>query len=334
MFTKNLFIFFIFIFFLSFLKSQEHHQEKVDIVFLNDTTSYYFIQNHSLTQQRWDTLAQPNFWRRVMYLSPDSCIVNVAETREILMETSLEEWNKQTDEEKESYRDTLRYLYCLEDSTRIFVTSGKKDYYDFEGVIPSISKGVEIFEDLEVDPWYAQAILLIESPGKIQYSKDGAYGSFQLLKSVARKYGLEVYRGNDERKNFDRSAFAAASLIKESAIPEAKRILDNNCIEYDESELWFKLFVLHIYHAGAANVGALIKHMNPPGGGIDLITQMWQTEYGRFKNASQNYSQLALAACIELDRIIYSNCEYFHLCTPLSEDIMGCVEFLNNTAAD
>ena len=43
-----------------------------------------------------------------------------------------------------------------------------------------------------MDPWYAQAILMIESPNKLQKSNAGAYGSFQLMKDVARLFGLKV----------------------------------------------------------------------------------------------------------------------------------------------
>jgi tetratricopeptide (TPR) repeat protein len=66
--------------------------------------------------------------------------------------------------------------------------------------------------------------------------------------------------------------------------------------------------VLHAYHAGAGNVHCVINQLNPTNGGVDLFKQIWQTECGRFKNESQNYSQIALAslssfyAIINLDR--------------------------------
>ncbi len=51
-----------------------------------------------------------------------------------------------------------------------------------------------------VDPWYAQSILLIESPGQMKKSISGAYGAFQLMPGVARAQGLIVNKTLDERK--------------------------------------------------------------------------------------------------------------------------------------
>jgi hypothetical protein len=60
------------------------------------------------------------------------------------------------------------------------------------------------------------------------------------------------------------------------------------------------MLVMHIYHAGAGNVIAALDQINPTEGGMGLIQQLWQTEAAGFKNASQNYSQIALAANIRL----------------------------------
>jgi len=72
--------------------------------------------------------------------------------------------------------------------------------------------------------------------------------------------------------------------------------------------------VLHIYHAGAGNVGGLIDNMKPETGGMQLITDMWQNEFGGFKNASQNYSQVALASNLILEELMYTNCESVYEC--------------------
>jgi hypothetical protein len=56
--------------------------------------------------------------------------------------------------------------------------------------------------------------------------------------------------------------------------------------------------VLHIYHAGAGNVRLAVNKMAPTQGGQEFIKRLWQTETARFKNASQNYSQVALAAMV------------------------------------
>lgn len=226
-------------------------------------------------------------------------------------------WNgkKQTEEEKSLYKDSVRKAYSLADSVMIYVTSGKNHFYNVEKVVPSISRAIEIFQQYNTDPWYAQAILLIESPGKIAYSSVGAYGPFQLMKSVARDHGLTVNSKVDERKDFDKSAMGASSLLRKTCIPEARRILDAHDLSYNETDIWFRLFVLHIYHAGAGNVSGLMKSMDPKCGGQELITAMWQNEWGGFKNASQNYSQVALASLLRLHELIYRDCDAMFECT-------------------
>ena len=257
-----------------------------------------------------------------MMLSPDSCIVNVAATRQILYYESFTHWKSQTEEEKDSVRMDIRFNYCLDSNELLYITSGKNHFYDFKKVMPTLSKGIEVFEEQGVNPWYAQSILLIESPGKIQYSTVGAYGPFQLMKSVARAYGLTVNRTQDDRKDFVKSAIGAAKLLRISCIPHAKRILDKQPIHYHENDLWFKLFVLHIYHAGAGNVGGLIEDMNPDSGGMQLITEMWQNTFGGFKNASQNYSQVALASNLILEELVYSGCNEIYNCNESMNPIL------------
>lgn len=278
-----------------------------------DTLQMNFVKTPELFKDRWDTLAQPSFWRFVMRMSPQTSILNVASTRQVLELRPLNDWNKLSDKEKEDYRDTLRVRHGLAPDTRIFMTTGKSDFYQFEKVFPSISRGVEVFVENNTDPWYAQSILMIESPGKLAYSNVGALGPFQLMKSVARNHGLRVDKYVDERKDFDKSAKASAHLIRTGCIPEAKRILrkfDINVSGDDEYSLWFRLLVMHCYHAGAGNVDGLLSNVvKPKAGGKDLITTIWHSEYGGFKNASQNYSQLTLAALIVLDDLILTKCE-------------------------
>jgi len=254
------------------------------------------ICGNTLESEGWTNLAQPIFWQEIMSLSPDSCLVNIASSRVIVAKMKMSDWKAQTDQEKTAYRDNIRAEYNLPSDARIFVTTGKNDFYQFEKVLPSLQKGIEEFEKNGVDPWFAQAILLIESPGHLAKSNVGAYGPFQLMPAVARAQGLTVNRSVDERKDFDRSAYGASQLIKRICLPEARRILEAKGITYNENDVWFRLFVLHIYHAGAANVGAVINKINPTEGGQQLITKMWHTKAAKFKNSSQNYSQLALAS--------------------------------------
>jgi hypothetical protein len=275
----------------------------------NDSLTYSYLDAEQVFIQRWDTLAHPNFWKRVMLLPPDSCLINIAKSREIVAVMSVADWNGMSDPRKDVYRDSVRLARSLSAEDRIFMTTGKNDFYQFDAVLPSVAKGVEVFNEIGVDPWYAQAILMIESPGKIAKSNAGAYGPFQLMPGVARNHGLRVDKTVDERKDFVKSAHGAASLIKRTCIPEAKRILNQHGIAYNEQDLWFRLFVLHIYHAGAANVAAVMDVIKPEQGGSELIQKMWSNSAAQFKNASQNYSQLALAALLILDEIIWDRCE-------------------------
>lgn len=292
-------------------RSAAHWENEVlEVKFLNDSISLHYVNNSNLFSEGWDRLAQPAFWKKIMLLSPDSCVINVAKSREIVAQFSVEEWNTKSETEKDAYRDKIREERGLTANDKIYMTTGKSDFYAFDLVIPSISKGVQVFNDKGVDPWYAQAILLIESPGKIARSNVGAYGPFQLMPSVARSHGLRVDKYVDERKDFVRSAEGAASLIQNTCLPHARRLLDEHALEYSESDLWFRLFVLHIYHAGASNVNAVLNAIQPKQGGNELIHQMWQTSAAKFKNASQNYSQLALAASIILEEILLKSGDF------------------------
>ncbi len=279
----------------------------------SDTNEFTFVKTPDLFHEKWDTLAQPNFWKIVMHLPPDSCVINVAKTRQILYKESVKKWNLLNDKQKDLARQELRKAYKLDSNARIYMTTGKSDFFQFRHVYPSISRAIKVFTKNETDPWYAQAILMIESPGKIAYSNVGAYGPFQLMKSVARNHGLRVDKTVDERKDFDKSAYASAHLIRTSCIPEAKRIMKKFNISVTkgmEYQLWFRLLVLHNYHAGAGNVDKVLTHVVKPNCGCkDIITKIWQSEYGHFKNASQNYSQLALASLLVLNEFIETECE-------------------------
>ncbi|MEM7657520.1 MAG: transglycosylase SLT domain-containing protein [Bacteroidota bacterium] len=264
------------------------------------------INDSLLYLERWDTLPQTRFWRRIMTLRRDTLLINVAQTRQVLGKMSVYQWELMEDERQEIYRDSLRDAFAVANHHDIFLTAGKQHYYQFRKAVPSVSRGVEIFTHIGVDPWFAQAILLIESPGQLHTSPVGAYGSFQLMSQVALEHGLVVNDSIDERADFDKSAKAAASLIRKRCVPQIRHILRKHNLAFRESDLWFRLMVLHAYHAGAGNVAAVLEEINPTQGGMSLIQAMWKTESGGFKNASQNYSQVALASLLELDRLLQS----------------------------
>lgn len=261
-----------------------------------------FVFDKQLYALKLDTLKQVIFWRKIMNLQADSSLVNIGHNRIIIAKIHNKEWSIKSDSLKNVYRDSVKKNYGLDTTQRILITTGKKFFYDFDKTSQNFNKGINCFIENGVDPWYAQAILLIESPNKLQKSNVGAYGPFQLMKDVARLFGLKVNRKQDERADFERSAFAASSLIKKVCIPKLHSILDSLRIEnQNENELWFKLLVMHVYHAGSYNVEKALYSFMPQKGDINIIYNIWQARTARFKNASQNYSQLVLAAMMEMN---------------------------------
>ena len=292
-----------------------YSQNIIDVYCSEDSCIHTLIDPEMLFIERWDTLPQSKFWKTVINTSKDTCLINIASTREILNSVDRKLWFNQSEDEKKEFKDSLINYFCLDTSTKLYITTGKKEFYQIEEVIPSIASAIEIFHANGVDPWFAQSILLIESPAQLKYSSVGAYGPFQIMKRVARTMGLTVNRYIDERKDFTKSAFAASELLRTICIPQARRILcEMDDIDPNGDELWFKFLVLHIYHAGAKNVESLLSQLDEPIQGMELIQWMWSNEYGNFKNASQNYSQIAIAAMLTLKEIVLSDCDYIFDC--------------------
>lgn len=277
------------------------HTDLLPVSHHNDTAVGYVVKTDQIYQHGMDTLPQIVFWRQVMNLPPDSGIISRQGDRTIYASWSTAEWEKMGEIKQTAYRDSLRKVHSIPDSVKIFFTAGKNDFYNASGVIADIHKGVPIFIEENVDPFYAQAILLIESPGKVRKSNAGAVGSFQLMSGVARSMGLKVNKKIDERRDFEKSAWAAAKLIRTTCVPQVKAMLLEHGIESDSTSLWFRLLVLHTYHAGSGNVAAALNVIKPTTGGIWLIQKLWVTKAASFGNASQNYSQLAVSAMIEMD---------------------------------
>jgi hypothetical protein len=296
-------------------QTQVEQQRIIEIIPPGDSAYRNIIQDLSLYTEGWDTLSQPKFWQLIMNLDPELSFINIASNRRILDVVLTEEFDGMSKEEIEAFKDSVCGVYGLEGETQVYITSGKKDYYQLRAMVPTIDKAIGIFEEVGTDPWFAQAILLIESPGQVRMSSRGAYGHFQLMKSVARSQGLVVTSRVDERKDLDKSAKAAAKFIGTVCLPHAREMMDVRGISYSESDLWFRLLVLHVYHAGAANVRNVLNVISPSEGGMELIRTLWRTESANFRNASQNYSQIALASLLELDKIIYEECQVN--CPPL-----------------
>jgi hypothetical protein len=275
------------------------------MAFVTDPAPESLYSSNSSTAEIYelnlDKLPHVIFWRKIMNLSKDSCLVNIHGERKILATMHAPSWTVLQGEEKSRILDSFKRMHGVVDTPRIVSTMGKNFFYTFEKVASKIPQGMEEFENNGVDGWYAKAILLIESPNQLQKSTAGAYGPFQLMKGVARSYGLRVNKKVDERANFSRSAYAASQLIKTTCIPYAQQMLEARGISANGNELWFKLFVMHIYNAGAGNVQTALNTIPQPGNGIELIKQLWNTSAGRFQSSSQNYSQLILAAFLEYE---------------------------------
>lgn len=270
-----------------------------------------YVFDRQIYDLRCDTMPQVRFWRAIMNLHQDSSIINVATHRHEIKRIHNNDWTKTPDELKTCFKDSIRTAFNLDSSHRILLTTGKKFFYDFDNAFNQFEKGINCFIENEVDPWYAQSILLIESPNKLQKSNVGAYGPFQLMKDVARMFGLKVNRHMDERANFERSAYAASSLIKKICIPKTRQMLDTLGItNYNETDLWFRLLVMHSYHAGAGNVKQALKTFSPTTGDMNLIYNLWKAETRHFKSASQNYSQLVLAAHLEMNERLKNQIVY------------------------
>ncbi|MEM7659215.1 MAG: hypothetical protein AAF399_24050 [Bacteroidota bacterium] len=283
-----------------------------------DSAASMVISDPALYLEGWDTLPQIRFWRKVISLQPDSSYLSLADTREILHTFSTLGYDSLERDEKRYFKDSLRAHFNLPQEAKIYVTYGKSDFYQLRPVIPSIGKAIPIFTKEGVDPWYAQAILLIESPGRLAESPTGAYGPFQLMRYVAVSQGLTVNRDLDERAVFARAAMASAGYLGRICIPEARKIVARRGLSVSESDIWFRLLVLHIYHAGAGNVSGALRQIPRHITGMELIRILWKTRYRRFGNASQNYSQVALATLLELDRLIAE--EYEQICLDQEEE--------------
>lgn len=289
------------------LAAQEKSNVHPDVIrvepVLRDSVMRLMVQTSQIYNEGLDTLPQMVFWRRIMKLSPDSGLVSLASTRYVFCCVATKSWDKLGKEGQDHFRDSLRKVNFISDSISVLFTTGKNDFYDPVAVIPQIDRAIPIFVRDSVDPFYAQAILLIESPGKILRSNAGAMGSFQIMKGVAINMGLKVNKYVDERKDFDKSAWAASKLIRTICIPSTKAMLDKRGICYNENDLWFRLLVLHVYHAGAGNVEKAMAAIDPHEGGMELIKKLWHTTAGQFGRSSQAYSQLAIAAMLELDEV-------------------------------
>ncbi|MEL6134064.1 MAG: hypothetical protein AAFR59_11935 [Bacteroidota bacterium] len=284
-----------------------------EVVNLRDSVVQQVLLDEALKMDDWDILPEIRFWRQAMNLTGDSCILNIADTRETLLIFPTIWYDTLPESKKVAFKDSMIQRLELPESTRLYITYGKREYYQFDEILGDVDRGISVFEREAVDPWYAQTILLIESPGFNRVSINGARGRFQLMKYVAIKEGLTVNADLDERDDFDKSAQAAAKYIKRVCIPEARRLMAKRGIAVYEKDLWFRLLVMHIYHAGGRNVSGALSQIPRSYRGMKLIQKLWHTRYRGFQNASQNYSQIAVAALLELQELVSKTCDLYCL---------------------
>jgi len=270
----------------------------VNTIHPNDSFHIVAIPKNQLTF--FEQQPQIAFWRTVISLTKDSCIVVHKDSRRMLDFISAEQLDSivchnQLDVAAQCYRDKNGYETC----ELVKFVRGKKEFFNFQTVGPLVDDAKVIFEEYGVNPIYAQFILLIESPNNPKArSISGAVGHYQLMPFVAKKYGLVVTSSRDDRHDFAKSSMAAAKLMKDYCIPNAERTAIGLGLVPNQDELWFQLLVMHIYNAGAGNVRKAVQMVGPGKSGEELILKLWKTQAAAFGNSSQNYTQLALASYV------------------------------------
>ena len=240
------------------------------------------------------------FWQKVILLTKDSAIVVHKDSRNMMDVISAKRLDSLVncsglEKTAQCYRDSFGYETC----ELVKFVRGKREFFDFKKVGPLVDDAKQVFDEIGVNPIYAQWILLIESPNNPRArSVSGAVGHYQLMPFVAKKYGLVVSSGRDDRHDFHLSSMAAAKLMRDYCIPNASRMALSLGLQPDVDQLWFQLLVMHVYNAGAGNVRKAVAAVGEVRSGEELLLKLWKTQAGAFGNSSQNYSQLALASYI------------------------------------
>ena len=76
-----------------------------------------------------DKLPNVIFWRRIMNLHKDSCLLNIHCDRTIIATMHASSWYGSNDQVKQSILDSLRRLNGIADSPRIVGTMGKSFFW-------------------------------------------------------------------------------------------------------------------------------------------------------------------------------------------------------------
>src|SRR5262245_36217295 len=97
------------------------------VISYNDTVRLQFLHDPALYSQGWDTLGQTVFWREVINMTGDTCIVNVPSCRKQLQKVCRNEWMDLTESEKKFIKDSLSCVNKLDSNSTLFVTAGKSE---------------------------------------------------------------------------------------------------------------------------------------------------------------------------------------------------------------
>ena len=99
-------------------------QNIIDVYCSDDSCSHIVIDPEMLVVERWDTLPQSKFWKTVINTTKDTCIINIASTRQILDYIDREIWFNQSEQEKKEFKDSIIDYLCLESNTKLYITIG------------------------------------------------------------------------------------------------------------------------------------------------------------------------------------------------------------------
>ena len=72
------------LFFIFHIQLLAQSTKVIDVYIEKDSANYLAVNFDELFSERWDTLPQVKFWRKVMDYGSDTCIINIAATREVL----------------------------------------------------------------------------------------------------------------------------------------------------------------------------------------------------------------------------------------------------------
>ena len=126
--TKPLYLFIVFLLGTGYSFSQEatlFPTFKKTVVSYRDTVKMNFVSDSSIYKEGWDTLPQAIFWRNVINLTSDTCIINIAFCRKPVDKITRSIWMNQSEPERNCFKDSICKIYGLETNAELNITSGK-----------------------------------------------------------------------------------------------------------------------------------------------------------------------------------------------------------------